>query len=176
MHNNALHRTFFFFLFFIVGLHLFLLFFYNKNKQKKKGPEWVNGIGYRSMRQTWSHIVWSTQQNFHWLLASQQIYIRQQLWANWGHLHPHKPTNSQQRRGRYKLTTVYDPVLTSLPKISNSRELGHSADGSCSESNWKLCCDQKLNLSIWVYYQHRWTFILIWANWVFYLWLIHYLH
>ena len=23
-----------------------------------------------------------------------------------------------------------------------------------------LCCDQKLNLSIWIYYQHRWTFIL----------------
>ena len=39
--------------------------------------------------------------------------------------------------GRYKLPNVYDPVLTSLPKVSNSRELGHSADESCS-SNWKF--------------------------------------
>ena len=23
-----------------------------------------------------------------------------------------------------------------------------------------LCCDEKLHLSIWIYYQHRWTFIL----------------
>ena len=37
--------------------------------------------------------------------------------------------------GRYKLPNVYDPVLTSLPKVSNSQQLGHSADESCSESN-----------------------------------------
>ena len=34
-----------------------------------------------------------------------------------------------------KCLNVYDPVLTSLPKVSNSQELGHSADESCSESN-----------------------------------------
>ena len=39
-------------------------------------------------------------------------------------------------RGRYKLLNAYDPVLTSLPKVSNTRELDHSADKSCSESNW----------------------------------------
>ena len=36
--------------------------------------------------------------------------------------------------GRYKLPNVYDPFLTSLPKVSNSRELGHSADESCSSN------------------------------------------
>ena len=50
-----------------------------------------------------------------------------------------QPTNSQQRQGPIQVTKCYDPVLTSLPKASNSLELGHSADNSCSdESNWKF--------------------------------------
>ena len=34
--------------------------------------------------------------------------------------------------------TGLGPVLTSLPKVSNSRELGHSADESCSEEQLKI--------------------------------------
>ena len=35
----------------------------------------------------------------------------------------------------YKLPNVYDSVLRSLPKVSNSWELGHSADETCSDSS-----------------------------------------
>ena len=45
-----------------------------------------------------------------------------------------QPTLNKDR-GRYKLPNVYDPVLMSLPKVSNSQEFGHSVDESCSESN-----------------------------------------
>ena len=44
-------------------------------------------------------------------------------------------------------------ILMSLPKVSNLRELGHSADESCSENNWKfqvcnfMFCDQKFKIS-----------------------------
>ena len=44
-----------------------------------------------------------------------------------GHLHINQPTLNKNR-SRYKLPNVYDPALTSLPKVSNSGELGHSAD------------------------------------------------
>ena len=52
--------------------------------------------------------------------------------------HLQKPTNYHKDGGCYKLPNFYDSVLTSLPKVSNSWVLGHSADESCSESNWKF--------------------------------------
>ena len=56
--------------------------------------------------------------------------------------------------GGYKLPNVYDPVLTSLLKVSNSREIGHSADESCSESNWKFQVHNFIELWSKVWFIH----------------------
>ena len=38
--------------------------------------------------------------------------------------------------GHFKLPNAYDPVLTSLSKVSNLHKLRNSADESCNDSNW----------------------------------------
>ena len=90
-------------------------------------------------------------------LEKVKILDREQRWFERGvkeaiYIRINQPTLNKDG-GRYKLPNAYDPVLTSLPKVNNSRELGHSADESCS-GNWKfqvrdsMCCDQKFNSSI----------------------------